>query len=508
MSSYDFVDAEYGILGIECLLIAIIAGISKGSFKLGLATFAIMVILYIIPFVGGVVSVILSFAEMMIVCGLLKEIVPEPVVLVAALFAFIIFLELHKRYISIGNEMLFGYSLAFVESLFALLVLWLEYKSIPLVCIVFIVLMIVIFVPVLRGIGFAGLAVAAAGYTFVFFHEYLAMQYSIAASLMVLIYVSCQYYIVYKYLYYRREWRKEDKAKEVVNSDEIRYKQSSYYLSTHYEYKDLLKDAGKYGEYLVYENLREFEQSGAKFLFNCYFPREDLPREEDLTTEIDVMMIGQGGIFVFESKNYKGWIFGKEKSKYWTQILPIGNKQSMKKPFYNPVKQNDGHIKSLKKLIGDEMAIFSIIVFSDKCTLKKVKVDKSIALVIQTKEIKNIVNALTDQSKYNLSIEQINELYSKLYPFSQVSSEVKEKHIEDVKKIIQNQKEVMGNNTKENSSVSLVCPRCGAPLEIKMSMRGKTIGKKFYSCSTFPACRYSRSIGNNELKVLNMDKEE
>ena len=55
MSSYDFVDAEYGILGIECLLIAIIAGISKGSFKLGLATFAIMVILYIIPFVGGVV---------------------------------------------------------------------------------------------------------------------------------------------------------------------------------------------------------------------------------------------------------------------------------------------------------------------------------------------------------------------------------------------------------------------------------------------------------------------
>ena len=51
MSSYDFVDAEYGILGIECLLIAIIAGISKGSFKLGLATFAIMVILYIIPFV-------------------------------------------------------------------------------------------------------------------------------------------------------------------------------------------------------------------------------------------------------------------------------------------------------------------------------------------------------------------------------------------------------------------------------------------------------------------------
>ena len=106
MSSYDFVDAEYGILGIECLLIAIIAGISKGSFKLGLATFAIMVILYIIPFVGGVVSVILSFAEMMIVCGLLKEIVPEPVVLVAALFAFIIFLELHKRYISIGNEML------------------------------------------------------------------------------------------------------------------------------------------------------------------------------------------------------------------------------------------------------------------------------------------------------------------------------------------------------------------------------------------------------------------
>ncbi|MDE6620892.1 MAG: NERD domain-containing protein [Lachnospiraceae bacterium] len=500
MSGYDFVDAEYGILGIECLIIAIIAGISKGSFKWGLAAFAIMVILYIIPFVGGVVSVILSFAEMMIVCDLLKEIVPESVVLVSALFAFIILLELHRRYISIGNEVLFGYSLAFAESLFASLVLWLEYKSIPLVCIVFIVLMIVIFVPALRRIGFAGLAVAAAGYTFVFFHEHLAIQYSIAASLIVLIYVSFQYHTAYEYLHYRREWSKEDKAKEVVNSDEIRYKQSSYYLSTHYEYKDLLEDAGKYGEYLVYENLREYEQSGAKFLFNCYLPREDLPREEDLTAEADVMMIGQGGIFVFESKNRKGWVFGSENDKNWTITLPIGYKQSLKYPLYNPIRQNDSHIKHLRKLIGNDIPVFSIIVFSDQCVLKKVKVSRDNTFVIQRKEVKTVVNALTEQSKYNLSLGQIDELYRKLYPFSQVSSEVKEKHIEDVKKIIENQKEVKNNNAKENSSVSLVCPRCGAPLEIKLSKKGETIGKKFYSCSTYPVCKYSRSI---ELDVQN-----
>lgn len=39
------------------------------------------------------------------------------------------------------------------------------------------------------------------------------------------------------------------------------------------------------------------------------------------TYEIDLIMISETGIYVFESKNYSGWIFGDEKQRYWTQIL-------------------------------------------------------------------------------------------------------------------------------------------------------------------------------------------
>ncbi|MDE7201805.1 MAG: NERD domain-containing protein, partial [Lachnospiraceae bacterium] len=255
------------------------------------------------------------------------------------------------------------------------------------------------------------------------------------------------------------------------------------------DYKNLLIDSGKYGKYLIYKNLKQYEQLGAKFLFNCYLNKED-----DSTTEIDVMLICQGGIFVFESKNYSGWIFGNGKSKNWTQTLPVGKGQSKKISFYNPVKQNNTHIKYLKKLIGDDIPVYSVIVFSDKCSLMNVNVSTKSARVIQCKEVKSMVDSLGGQTKHKLDIRQIYELYSRLYPFTQVNSEIKERHIGDVEKIIGRQKKENNNS----QSVSLLCPRCGAPLEIKMSMRGKTIGEKFYSCSTFPVCKYSRSIEINE----------
>ncbi|MCR5097842.1 MAG: NERD domain-containing protein [Lachnospiraceae bacterium] len=57
-----------------------------------------------------------------------------------------------------------------------------------------------------------------------------------------------------------------------------------------------------------------------KVLRNVY-----LPKDNGETSEVDVIFITQKGIFVFESKNYSGWIFGDEKSQKWTAMLP--NKQ-------------------------------------------------------------------------------------------------------------------------------------------------------------------------------------
>ena len=47
-----------------------------------------------------------------------------------------------------------------------------------------------------------------------------------------------------------------------------------------------------------------------------------LPRPDGKgTTQIDHVVVSPFGIFVIETKNYGGWIFGDEDSRYWTQTI-------------------------------------------------------------------------------------------------------------------------------------------------------------------------------------------
>ena len=110
------------------------------------------------------------------------------------------------------------------------------------------------------------------------------------------------------------------------------YKSGAYYQVTKYSYLSVRNNTGRYGEYLTYKYLKHMEDNGARFLFNVY-----IPRGNGETTEIDVLMICSKGIFVFESKNYNGWIFGSESQKYWYQTFPAGRGRSHKEHFYNPI---------------------------------------------------------------------------------------------------------------------------------------------------------------------------
>lgn len=107
------------------------------------------------------------------------------------------------------------------------------------------------------------------------------------------------------------------------------YKKTEYYAVTHAPYFSVMLDAGRLGEYDTYQHLKSLK-GYKKFLFNCYIPKED---EE--TTEIDVIMLHESGIYVFESKNYSGWIFGTENQKQWTQSLPAGRGRSKKEHIQN-----------------------------------------------------------------------------------------------------------------------------------------------------------------------------
>lgn len=206
------------------------------------------------------------------------------------------------------------------------------------------------------------------------------------------------------------------------------YKNGAYYQITKLPYLSVRHDIGKYGEYLTYKYLKNFESSGAKFLFNAYIPKGD-----GETTEIDVLMICTKGVFVFESKNYSGWIFGNENQKNWYQTLPAGKGRSHKEQFYNPIMQNNSHIKYLKVLIGEQVPMRSIIVFSDRCTLKSIQIKSNDISVINRYNVAPIVSGICNQIPDDLLSESdIADLYTKLYPYTQVEAIAKAQHITNI----------------------------------------------------------------------------
>lgn len=90
-------------------------------------------------------------------------------------------------------------------------------------------------------------------------------------------------------------------------SNWLKYKSSNYYKITNNSYLSVLFNKGTNGEYKLYQNLKFFGTKGCKFLFNLY-----IPRNNGKTSEIDLIMFHKKGLFIFESKNYSGWIFGNE----------------------------------------------------------------------------------------------------------------------------------------------------------------------------------------------------
>lgn len=64
------------------------------------------------------------------------------------------------------------------------------------------------------------------------------------------------------------------------------------------------------------------------------------------TTQIDHVVVSIYGIFVIETKNYKGLIYGGDNAETWTKNM-WGNKYS----FRNPLKQNYGHVSRCRRLL-------------------------------------------------------------------------------------------------------------------------------------------------------------
>lgn len=118
---------------------------------------------------------------------------------------------------------------------------------------------------------------------------------------------------------------------------------------------------GKMGEKMV---ALHAEQLGKDYvmLHDCTLPCDGG------TTQIDHILISPFGVFVVETKNYEGWIFGGARQKQWTQQL-----YKKRFRFQNPLHQNYKHIKVLEVLLADLLEaehLHSLVVFTPRSTFK------------------------------------------------------------------------------------------------------------------------------------------
>ena len=184
------------------------------------------------------------------------------------------------------------------------------------------------------------------------------------------------------------------------------------------------KQKGIEGENVI-SNIIQYAPMYKKIVRNAY-----IDMNENKKTEIDIIAISTKGIYVIESKNYEGWILGDEKSNQWCQN--IYNKKSY---FYNPIKQNQTHIKSINKILQlDEKMYESLIIFN-KSEIKKMFVSSSRTYVMNIQKFRFYMSQ-QDKLQDKITKEEVDRIYNILQKYTQITEE------EKIRQIMQNQNKI------------------------------------------------------------------
>ncbi|WP_350225386.1 nuclease-related domain-containing protein [Vibrio parahaemolyticus] len=218
---------------------------------------------------------------------------------------------------------------------------------------------------------------------------------------------------------------------------------------------------GVFGEFLVNRLLSKLPESDYALIKDVTLPTSDG------TTQVDHIVVSKYGIFVVETKNMKGWIFGSARQKQWTQKI---YRHSSK--FQNPLHQNYKHIKALETLLGcSEEHLHSVIVFIGDSTFKTEMPPNVTYARGSIRYIQQFNDVVFSDNDYARLTESINRLKLKRGVITDLKHR---KHV----------KEVVASKVSSNE-----CPRCGSEMVLRETKRGENIGKQFWGCSTFPKCR-------------------
>ena len=203
---------------------------------------------------------------------------------------------------------------------------------------------------------------------------------------------------------------------------------------------------GEEGENLIAEILDK-DNSYHKLINNLV-----LLGDNGVSHQIDHILIRPNGVFVIETKNYYGLINGKEEDSFWTRSYFVKGKVK-KATFHNPLKQNQSHIRAIKKIIGKDYPIYCFVVFVQNNA-------ESLALfsACDARNLIQRINLLANEKELSKSeIDAINDMLLAKEAYLNTES-----HINNIKNAENSRK--AAQKEMRTAIEKKICPKCGSPL--------------------------------------------
>jgi len=184
------------------------------------------------------------------------------------------------------------------------------------------------------------------------------------------------------------------------------------------------------------------------------------------TTQIDHLLVSPYGLFIVETKNKKGWIFGSENQPKWTQTL-----YRKKYYFQNPLRQTFRQKKILSEFLKlEESTVHTIVFFIGECTFKT-PLPANVIRSRLGRYIRKFRNRI-------LSDQEVDRLIIALEQHISESSLTTRDHVRSL---------------RQRHSSNTVCPRCGSDLVERTVKNGLNVGSRFLGCKSYPKCRFTKN---------------
>lgn len=178
------------------------------------------------------------------------------------------------------------------------------------------------------------------------------------------------------------------------------------------------KGKGMIGEMAANSRLRELPTRDYHLIPDLMLPIDGG------TTQIDHVVVSRYGIFVVETKAYKGWIFGSERDAQWTQQI-----YRKKSRFQNPLRQNYRHTETLAGLTGIPRELFiSIVAFGGEAEFKT-------PMPANVVKISQLANAIRGYTQPLIQDEQVPEVVEAIKAWAAtVDPATRRNHVQNLKK--------------------------------------------------------------------------